>query len=99
WGALAAGIAQSAATAFNADIRHVIVYAPRDVFWMAPLSYLLLFAVLGAILGLVALIVPRLMTGRSIAVLSLWLALFSMTLPLGMLARWAAAALSLGLAV
>lgn len=99
WGALWAGIGQSAITAFNADVRHQIVYASRDVFWMVPLSYLILFAAVAAVLALIAAIVPRLMTARVVTVLYLWLALFSLTLPYGMIARWAAAAFSLGVAV
>jgi len=99
WGALWAGIGQSAITAFNADVRHQIVYASRDAFWMVPLSYLMLFAVLGVVLALVAVIASRLMTARVATVVCLWVALFSLTLPYGMIARWAAAALSLGAAV
>ncbi|MEP7344612.1 MAG: sulfatase-like hydrolase/transferase [Gemmatimonadaceae bacterium] len=99
WAALLAGIAQGAITAFNEHVRHQIVYASRDVYWMAPLSYLLLFAVLGAVLTLVALIVPRAISVRVATILCLWLTLFSLTLPYGMIARWAAVALSLGAAV
>ncbi len=99
WGALLAGIGQGAITAFDAHVRHQIVYASRDVYWMAPLSYGLPFAVLAALLALIALLVPRAMSVRVGTVLCLWLALFSLSLPYGMIARWAAAALSLGAAV
>ena len=99
WCALAAGFAQGTITAVNAHLRHQIVYASRDVYWMAPLSYLMPFAVAGALLAVVGAVVPRAMNLRRATVLCLWLALFSLTLPYGMIARWAAAALSLGAAV
>ncbi|MBV6521929.1 MAG: hypothetical protein MNPFHGCM_02073 [Gemmatimonadaceae bacterium] len=99
WSALGVGIAQAAITVINADLRHKIVYASRDVIWMAPLSYLMLFAVLGAVLTIVILIAPRVIGPTVATILSLWLAFFSLTLPYGMIARWAAAALALGAAV
>lgn len=99
WAALLTGVGQAGITVFDADVRHRVVHASRDVIWMAPLSYLLVFAVVGGVLAVIGWAVPRAVTLRVTTIVTLFVALVSLTLPYGMIARWASAAFALGCAV
>lgn len=99
WTALVAGVGQGLITAVDVHLRHRIVYASRDVYWMAPLSYLIMLAALSVTLLVVVAPISR-RTGQRVVLTTLtWCALFSLTLPYGHIARWASAVLTLGLAV
>ncbi|MFN8583343.1 MAG: sulfatase [Gemmatimonadaceae bacterium] len=96
WAALVAGVGQGLITAINWHVRHRIVYTSRDVYWMAPISYLAPFVCLAVVLAVLSLVAPRVATARVVITACLWAALFSLTLPFGELARWASAVLTLG---
>lgn len=73
-----------------------VTFTSRHVIWMTTVSYALVYSTFGALLGLAALAVPRIVSRRSVASVLAASVLFMLLLPLGWLSRYAIVLIGLG---
>lgn len=98
WFGLATGVLHLLLAFVNRFGRdHFLMVGPQ-MLWMAPLSYVLIFAGLGGVLAVVAVISPRLVPLRFFVAGFAWVGLFALLLPFSQLHGLAAAALAAGVA-
>lgn len=97
--ALAAGAGEAAIAGFNILVRHYLTWVSHDVAWMSPLAYLILFLPTAVVLRIGLRIARRPVSPGASAGVFAFLGTFSLLLPYEQLSRWAALALSIGVAV
>jgi arylsulfatase A-like enzyme len=97
--ALATGIAQVTLQLTNLAARDRLVFMSRDVVWMAPAAYVVLFGVIALCLAVLALVRPLLVPLPLTLFVFGFVAVFSLLLPISAIARWAEAMVAAGIGV
>src|SRR5262245_60280737 len=99
WAALIAGLIEAARLAFVLVARDRMIFVSRDLGWMAPVGYLLLFMVPGVVLAALAALRPRLIPLGFVVFGFVTAAAFSVLLPFTKIARYASLLLAVGVGV
>jgi arylsulfatase A-like enzyme len=100
WSALATGLAQVLLIAITFYLRGELVFVSRDVTWMAPLGYLVIFLGIGVVAFIcLPLISPRLAPVGLTVFSYVGLGVFSVLIRYSQLSRWAILALAAGVGV
>jgi arylsulfatase A-like enzyme len=97
--ALATGAVQDAIVAVQLWGLHRIVFTGRDFIWMAPLSYLVLFAAIGLLPSIAAVAWPRLGAAWLWMGVYAGIGVFSLFLPFGQISHYASLILAAGVGV
>src|SRR5688572_27137198 len=98
WGAMLTGLLHAATLGIGL-LRERVIFSSRDVIWMAPVAYLLVFLAPALLLAASASIAPRMIPLRFVVFGYVAFGVFCLLLPFTEIARVASAALAAGVGI
>ena len=98
WGAMLTGLLHAATLGIGL-LRERVIFSSRDVIWMAPVAYLLVFLAPALLLAAAAIVSPRMVPLRFVVFGYVAFGIFCLLLPFTEIARVASAALAAGVGV
>ena len=99
WAGLVTGLIEALIFWFKQAIVGQVIFASREMLWMTPLAYMLIFGAVGIVVSIVAVVFPRYVTIPTGLFLFTAFGVGCLLLPVGQLHRFAMALLAIGVGV